>query len=340
MRAAAAVASHACVFIRRPLPRVRPTYGPNADGQAALVDGGGGGGVYDYRRCGTRPPRIRTLYTYTTYNIYAAAAESWTPVCFQRWTGTRSRNRSRTCATSPQWTGGRCPGAYKREYTERLLTFSNIFFVIFHPLGNPPPDEPGAYRRRVSTHKRTRRSRKITVKNVSRRRPSRSKEPNLPQDLQQKENPIISVSKNHVVPSTFTPYASQRVRSTCDATASIADATLYPSYPSLCVRCKIVTPLLRRTVYVRWFREIYRGCVARVSRDSANNKMRKKKSHVFSSLGNRGGRMSVFIIFIDCYKPLTIAQRRRHFNVGYKVVFYLYIRTIVLMSTLSSIRRH
>lgn len=68
--------------------------------------------LYTYiRRRRRRPTTIRTRAP-----AAAVAAESWTPVCFQRWTGTRSRNRSRTCGTSPQWTDGRYPGAYRREY--------------------------------------------------------------------------------------------------------------------------------------------------------------------------------------------------------------------------------
>lgn len=114
------VYAHACVF-RRP-------HGGYENGRAAAaLVYGSGGGVCDYTAVygGGRPYNILLLYIGVDGGggggAASAAAESWTPVCFQRWTGTRSRNRSKTCATSPQWTDGRYPGAYRREYNRVLL---------------------------------------------------------------------------------------------------------------------------------------------------------------------------------------------------------------------------
>lgn len=75
-------------------------------------------------------PRRRQRRRRLRHTRAPAAAKSWTPVCFQRWTGTRSRNRSKTCATSPQWTDGRYPGAYRREYHTPTIHYNIIIFSI------------------------------------------------------------------------------------------------------------------------------------------------------------------------------------------------------------------
>lgn len=120
-RARARLLRMRCVLNR---VRVRFSQARRTDGRTS------GAGRRQRRRL--RLPRYKvTVYTYIPRRrrrrlhrtrapaaAAAAAAESWTPVCFQRWTGTRSRNRSKTCATSPQWTDGRYPGAYRREYTQ------------------------------------------------------------------------------------------------------------------------------------------------------------------------------------------------------------------------------